>query len=104
MDKMSPTVFREKARFKGLSRRTRMRSRNPGKGISISVENIPPFGIWIFVKGKEYFLSFEDSSTRTPGLPRDPDFNQQVDLFSLHSSGPVCSGCRHPAERRGPEP
>ena len=37
-----------------------MRSRNPGKGISISVENITPFGIWIFVKGKEYFLSFED--------------------------------------------
>ncbi|MBN1224303.1 MAG: DUF2442 domain-containing protein [Candidatus Aminicenantes bacterium] len=37
-----------------------MKSRNPGKVISISVENITPFGIWIFVKEKEYFLSFED--------------------------------------------
>ena len=37
-----------------------MRSRNPGRNISISVENITPFGIWIFVKEKEYFLSFED--------------------------------------------
>ena len=31
-----------------------------GKGISVSVENITPFGIWLFVKGKEYFLSYED--------------------------------------------
>ncbi|MHB1336973.1 MAG: DUF2442 domain-containing protein [Candidatus Humimicrobiaceae bacterium] len=31
-----------------------------GKDILISVENITPFGIWIFVKGKEYFLSYED--------------------------------------------
>jgi hypothetical protein len=37
-----------------------MRSRNPGRNISISVENITPFGIWMFVKEKEYFLSFED--------------------------------------------
>ncbi len=32
----------------------------PGKAISVSVENITPFGIWLFVKGKEYFLSYED--------------------------------------------
>ena len=31
-----------------------------GKGISVSVENITPFGIWLFVKGKEYFLSYEN--------------------------------------------
>jgi len=37
-----------------------MRSRKPGKGISISVENITPFGIWILTKEKEYFLSYED--------------------------------------------
>jgi hypothetical protein len=37
-----------------------MKSRNAGKGTSISVENITPFGIWIFVKEKEYFLSFDD--------------------------------------------
>lgn len=31
-----------------------------GKGISVSVENLTPFGIWIFVKGKEYFLNYKD--------------------------------------------
>jgi hypothetical protein len=31
-----------------------------GKGISASVENITPFGIWIFVKEKEYFLSYKE--------------------------------------------
>jgi hypothetical protein len=35
-----------------------MRSLKPGKGISVSVENITPFGIWIFVKEKEYFLGY----------------------------------------------
>jgi len=37
-----------------------MRSKKPGKSISASVENITPFGIWLFVKDKEYFLSYED--------------------------------------------
>jgi len=31
-----------------------------GKNISASVENITPFGIWIFVKDKEYFLSYKE--------------------------------------------
>ena len=31
-----------------------------GKDISVSVENITPFGIWLFVKEKEYFLSYKD--------------------------------------------
>lgn len=31
-----------------------------GKDISVSVENITPFGIWILVKGKEYFLNYKD--------------------------------------------
>lgn len=35
-----------------------MKSLKNGKNISVSVENISPFGIWIFVKGKEYFLDF----------------------------------------------
>jgi hypothetical protein len=39
-----------------------------GKTISVSVENITPFGIWLFVKGKEYFLSYKDY----------PYFRQQV--------------------------
>ena len=37
-----------------------MRSLKHGRNISVSVENITPFGIWIFVKGKEYFLSYKD--------------------------------------------
>lgn len=31
-----------------------------GKGISVSVENITPSGIWLFVKEKEYFLSYQE--------------------------------------------
>ena len=31
-----------------------------GKGISVSVENITPFGIWLFVAENEYFLSYKD--------------------------------------------
>ena len=31
-----------------------------GKDISVSVENITPFGIWIFIKENEYFLSYKD--------------------------------------------
>jgi len=37
-----------------------MKSLKPGKGISVSVENITPFGIWLYVKGKEYLLDYED--------------------------------------------
>jgi hypothetical protein len=29
-----------------------------GKNISVSVENITSFGIWLFVKDKEYFLDY----------------------------------------------
>jgi len=35
-----------------------VKSLKNGKNISVSVENISTFGIWIFVKGKEYFLDF----------------------------------------------
>jgi len=31
-----------------------------GKDISVSVENITPLGVWLFVKEKEYFLSYKD--------------------------------------------
>ena len=37
-----------------------MKLLNIGKSISASVENITPFGIWLFVKEKEYFLNYED--------------------------------------------
>ncbi len=35
-----------------------MKSSKRGTNISVSVENITPFGIWIFVKEKEYFLNY----------------------------------------------
>jgi hypothetical protein len=31
-----------------------------GKDLLISVENITNFGIWLFVKGKEYYLNYEE--------------------------------------------
>ncbi|MGV8059313.1 MAG: DUF2442 domain-containing protein [Smithellaceae bacterium] len=37
-----------------------MKSLKNGKNISVSVENISVFGIWLFTKGEEYFLSFTD--------------------------------------------
>ena len=37
-----------------------MKLSKPGKGTLISVENITPFGIWLFVKEKEYFLNYQD--------------------------------------------
>jgi Protein of unknown function (DUF2442) len=37
-----------------------MKSSRRGKTISASVENITPFGIWLFVKGREYFLSYKN--------------------------------------------
>ena len=35
-----------------------MKSLKPGKNIFPSVENITPFGIWLFVNEREYFLDF----------------------------------------------
>ena len=37
-----------------------MRSSKHGKSTSAGVENITPFGIWLFVNGREYFLSYQD--------------------------------------------
>ncbi|MEK6647478.1 MAG: DUF2442 domain-containing protein [Candidatus Firestonebacteria bacterium] len=37
-----------------------MKSLKNGKNISVSVENISSFGIWLFVKGREYFLTFDE--------------------------------------------
>ena len=37
-----------------------MKSLRHGKDILVCVENITPFGVWIFVKEKEYFLSYKD--------------------------------------------
>ena len=37
-----------------------MKSLRHGKNILVSVENITPLGIWLFVTDKEYFLSYKD--------------------------------------------
>ncbi len=37
-----------------------MESLRNGKDILVNVENITPFGIWFYVKGNEYFLSYQD--------------------------------------------
>lgn len=37
-----------------------MKSSKGGESISASVENITPFGIWLFANGTEYFLSFQE--------------------------------------------
>ena len=37
-----------------------MKSLKHGKSILLSVENITPFGVWLFVKEKEYFLTYRD--------------------------------------------
>ena len=37
-----------------------MKSLKHGKSILVSVENITPHGIWLFVKDKEYLLSYQD--------------------------------------------
>jgi hypothetical protein len=37
-----------------------MTSSKRAESILVSVENITPFGIWLFVKGREYFLSYNE--------------------------------------------
>ena len=37
-----------------------MKSPKLGESTSVSVENITPLGIWLYVKEKEYFLSYKD--------------------------------------------
>ena len=37
-----------------------MKSLRPGKSTSASVENITPFGVWMLITGKEYFLTYSE--------------------------------------------
>jgi len=37
-----------------------MKSLKNGKNISVSVENVTSFGIWMLVKDKEYFLDYDN--------------------------------------------
>ena len=37
-----------------------MKSSKFGENILVSVENITPFGIWLFVNKKEFFLSYKE--------------------------------------------
>ena len=56
-----------------------MKSLKHGKSISVSVENITPFGIWLFVKEKEYFLSYQDYP-----YFKDQTLNSIQDVQLLH--------------------
>jgi hypothetical protein len=47
-------------KFKVLLRSMKMKLSKHGENILVSIENITPFGIWIFVKEKEYFLTYKD--------------------------------------------
>ena len=47
-------------KYRKLWRNEKMKLLKNGKDISVSVENITPNGIWLFVKGKEYFLNYND--------------------------------------------
>ena len=37
-----------------------MRPSKHGANISVNIENITPFGLWLFVNGHEFFLSYQD--------------------------------------------
>jgi hypothetical protein len=37
-----------------------MKSLTPGKNTSASVENITPFGVWMLINRKEYFLPYSE--------------------------------------------
>jgi len=37
-----------------------MKSLKHGKSILVSVENITPFGVWLFVNGSEYLLRYDE--------------------------------------------
>ena len=37
-----------------------MKLSKPGERTLVSVENITPLGMWLYVKEKEYFLNYED--------------------------------------------
>lgn len=37
-----------------------MKSSRPGKSISATVEGITPFGLWLLIGEREYFLSFRE--------------------------------------------
>jgi hypothetical protein len=56
-----------------------MKSPKHGKNISVSIENITPCGIWLFVKEKEYFLSYQDYP-----YFKDQTFNSIQDVQLLH--------------------
>jgi len=56
-----------------------MKSLKHGRNISVSVENITPFGIWLYAKEKEYFLSYQDYP-----YFKDQTLNSIQDVQLLH--------------------
>jgi hypothetical protein len=57
-----------------------MKSSKRGENISVAVENITPFGLWLFVNGREYFLDYK-------GYPyfKDRTLNAIQNVELLHS-------------------
>jgi hypothetical protein len=76
-----------------------MKSLKHGKNILVSVENITPFGIWLFIKDTEYFLSYHEypyfkeqtlSSIQNVQLLHDthlywPELDVDLDLDNLEN-------------------
>ncbi|OGF44884.1 MAG: hypothetical protein A2452_01930 [Candidatus Firestonebacteria bacterium RIFOXYC2_FULL_39_67] len=52
-----------------------------GKDTLVSVENITGFGIWLLVKGKEYFMNYE-----TYPYFKDENVNHITNVKLLHES------------------
>lgn len=97
---MSPTIFRKKGYL-------------PGTNTLISVENVTPFGIWIYVNKTEYFLSYEDfpyfkdetlRSIQNVNLTHgvhlywpDLDVDLEIDNLAFPDRYPLKSSCRKKA-------
>ena len=92
-----------------------MKSSKPGKHTSVSVENITPLGIWLFMNEKEYFLSyveypyFADQTLRAiqnvqllHGYHlywKDLDIDLEIDNLEHPEDYPLKSAKRQPEKR-----
>jgi len=88
-----------------------MKSSANGKNISVSVENITPFGIWMFLKGKEYFLDYNQypyfrdhniKEIRNVQLLHGfhlywPDIDVDLEIDNLENPGKYPLICQYPS-------
>src|SRR3990172_6170535 len=68
-------------------RSTEMKLLKRGKGISVSIENITPFGICLYVKEREYFLNYTNRNPKS--AIRSPPIVFSFELSAL-SFGSCC--------------